>query len=176
MADDEPNLGARVDKLAVSTQQLATAYEEENRLRDGRIRWSQRAVRWAITVSCFAVVAAVTAIVVAVIATNALAQKKSDDQTVRRNACVQTVASTKAQIAAEEAEERARQSENNATTRRILGILQITPDELARLQHDHLVKYDATVVFAHPLRDCTPTGLADYFAGRGGYLPTTTQP
>lgn len=184
MADDEPNLGARVDKLATSTQQLATAYEEENAKRDERIRWSQRAVRWAITVSCLALVGMIVAVSVAVSANRsanraeaALTAYKADTQRVRINACNQSVTEKRDLASLEKDLERARRTqtpEAKALTKQFIDQFHITQAQLDRLTAEQLLSFDAKVNQKIRIRDCTVQGLADYLNGHGGYLPTPT--
>lgn len=151
MADDEPNLGARVDKLAESTQQLATAYEDENKKRDERIRWSQRAVRWAIVVSCLAVVGAVVAIVVAVIATNALTTYKHDTQKARVASCQQF----------NQQQVRAR-----AAFKDTAAILVATVENPTAKQKADIARYlaanNAKAAVDFPDRDCSSSGIATF--------------
>lgn len=95
----------------------------------------------------------------------------------RLGVCHQDVAKAQNQAEIEKQLERQRRKPDPALAalvKRIEDQLGISPAEVAASAARTLAAYDLKVDQEHKIRKCTPDGIADYYAGRGGYLPTPT--
>lgn len=153
MTVDDPTLETRLENLLESTEGIREAIATENTKRDLAIRSNRRVLRGVILSVAVMIAAIVITVAYAVRSSDDLHAFRSSTTTARIFSCKQDVAKAKLQIRAEKAE-----------IRKTIGALaaQSHDPNIAARVHAFYVDYDRTVEAEHPLRDCTPAGIAAY--------------